>query len=571
MKKSYLRISIFVLLMSICACCFISLNKSNNSVYAAAQETQNCYYLLEKENTPYLSTQAVGKIEGSGEFVVGTDNLVLTATAYRNYQLVGWQVVYNEQGDRTEFIGTDGLVDNSKTIKMAPLGVTSDENKVDATLAFSVKNGYFTTGTFTLSKVFEDLTIRPVFDHIYYQVNINDLVAVSTNDNVLSVGSDTLYYDSSTTTGGVTTYTNAYFKIGENYYYYGEVESDGTNFYTVHKTLEATPREQKTNYSNGAFRFGDEAIISFDIDITSDIKSSKNIDLQAVTIKANNVATPLVLQTAGVEENCYSYKKDAFLRTSQYSITTNIFDSTDYINTIGLSYHNLFVVDLKIFIDGSDEHSKHAEIFGDLNILANDITGNVSFYNFYSRTKENNLQFLIKNSTDNNSRAFGLNSVSIISKTIDGKNYDYYKFESLNGLTSTSQYFGTIDQNVEVSLSYTSVEYNLSFQLAEYVIDAGLNAQLIEMDGNSLDSISLKRGESVSLTTDSVAEVVNIGYRFVGFTYGNVGDIQNALSYVVDEEKPASVEILLCYQKIEYDIIFTNFNTSRFFFINHIR
>ena len=101
--------------------------ESKNLNVKAVGETLTCHTLVDDENKPYQSTADVGTIDGTGKFVVGQTNRILTATANDNYQIVGWQVVYEEQENKTIFIDTKGLVDNSKTIELE----AKDGRKVD--------------------------------------------------------------------------------------------------------------------------------------------------------------------------------------------------------------------------------------------------------------------------------------------------------------------------------------------------------------------------------------------------------------------------------------------------------
>ncbi|MBQ8615609.1 MAG: hypothetical protein IJ415_03485, partial [Clostridia bacterium] len=58
-KKTF--ISIFVLIISMLACCFVLTNNKTMSVYAA-ESTQDCYYLIGQDGEPYQANVAVGKI-----------------------------------------------------------------------------------------------------------------------------------------------------------------------------------------------------------------------------------------------------------------------------------------------------------------------------------------------------------------------------------------------------------------------------------------------------------------------------------------------------------------------------
>ncbi len=567
MKKSCLITSIFMLIISVCACLFVSPKNYDKNVYAVNAAQENCYYLLKEDGETYESNQVIGHADGDGDFVVGEENVLLTATANVNYQLVGWQIVYNNQSEKTEFFGLNDLEDQgndiyTKTINLTPKDIVSDDQKISAELTFVYQNGYFASGTFNLARVFEDLTIIPVFDHIYYQININSIVTVSTHNNQVSVGYNTLFYETSETNGSITTYKNSYFLINGSYYYYGDVEYDGINYYTLHKTLENVSRDQKVDYLRGAFRSGDKVKIDFDVDLSLDFNASKNIDLKKVAVGAGGVDMELVGNDETATTNCFTNEKDEYLRTSEYNILFNVINSIDYLNTIKLGYHNLYVVDLEIQIDGSSSHSEHADVFGDVTERQNAINGNISINNFYSKLDENNLKFLVKTASENNTKAFSLTSVLMINKTIEDQSYAYYEFSTLDSATKNSKNYNVVTDNFKITLCYNSIKYALSFKLVQYSADEHGNFQLSPMSGNSLDTMMLKRGETAELTSDTVKDIANVGYRFVGFSGDNNENPALTYTHIISKEKPESKEILLCYEKIEYELIFTNYNTK---------
>ena len=114
-KKRY--ISILVLMISMIACCFVFASNNVSTVYAA--ETQDCYYLINQNGEGYLANVAVGKIDGTGKYVVGEENILLKATANINYQLVGWQIVLEEQDNEMIFI--DNSADGDESPNLFPL------------------------------------------------------------------------------------------------------------------------------------------------------------------------------------------------------------------------------------------------------------------------------------------------------------------------------------------------------------------------------------------------------------------------------------------------------------------
>ena len=553
-KKTF--ISIFVLIISMLACCFVLTNNKTMSVYAA-ESTQDCYYLIGQDGEPYQANAAVGTIEGVGKFIVGASNIKLTATANSSYQLKGWLITYLEQDNKTEYIDTGSLEDDKISIEMT---AKDGETKTNATIEFMLKDNVYQTSTFTLESVFENLTITPVFDHVYYFVDMSELVKISTLENKTNIDDNALFYETATTNDDVITYSNAYVQIGDAYYYYGDIHSKDGRFYTIHETLTEESVAQEIDYTLGAFRVGDAVSLDFDVSTKEDLVSSINIDLIASSIVGDSTISLTKTSDKNLE-NSFKISQDDYLRTTDYEINFNVVSSKNQQNLIDIVYHDLYVVDLNIVIDGSSTHNETSDVFGEFEVKANEILSNISIYNFYSRTNENNLQFLVKKSQDNSAKAFGIVCSQTIGKTIDGVNYRYYDFKSLDTTSSTSQYYSNINQNIAITIEYTSAQYEINFICVEYVEDSNGNVTLTEISGNTLETMFIKRvDESVNLTAQDLESVENVGYNFVGFTESLNEDVQKTLTYAIDAQKPKGTTIYLCFEKIEYSVVFANYN-----------
>ena len=168
MKRKGWKILILTLLISFCACGFISTQNDNITTFAQG-ENQDCFYLIGGDGEPYMANKAVGSIDGTGKYVVGQPVVMFTATAKDNFQIVGWQIIYDEQSGKTQY---ESFV-NAQSPKVITL-TAKDDRTINAEISSTYVNGYIKTSSFNLDYVFEDLTIRPIFDHIYYQVEIND-------------------------------------------------------------------------------------------------------------------------------------------------------------------------------------------------------------------------------------------------------------------------------------------------------------------------------------------------------------------------------------------------------------
>lgn len=597
MKIKGLKISIFMLLLSICACGFVSLNHKEIEVHAASATSVDCYYLLGDNDVAYKSNTIVGGLEGLGDFIVGENQIELTATAKPNFQLVGWRIVYDEQESKVEYFDDEGLTAGSKIITLTAKDETDngvdDAKEVQAMLTFTETNGYFTSGTFKIENVFEDITVNPVFDHIYYQVDINNLLEISSHTNTVDIDGNTLYYETSVENAGITEYKNSYIKLGADYYYYGSVFAEDGEFYTIHKTLTANPVDEKVDYLKGAYRLGEIVDFSMDINIVDDdLLTSKNVDVNSFSVVSNRTNNLYEYKPASTS-NYFKVEQDLYLRTSNYNVNFAIETSSNYVNTINVNYHNLYVVDINLLVDGSKEHSEDAEILGNKQVFATEIRSNLSVYNFYSIIDLDALSFLAKSSKDNNSRSFGLNSISAINATTVNGTFRYYTFSDIDGVNNKSIYYSGLSQNIEVNVNYSSVSYEVQFAVAERKVDSNLNHVLAEMPVTAPSSLLLSRGESLlsgnvapddsigedgdfyfdTATTliyekldDGWAKIEDydglsiVGYGFVGFANSLTSAVETNYEFTINSVEPVGTKVWLCFDKLDLSIVIENYN-----------
>ena len=614
MQNKGLKNLIFVLMLSICAFAFVSFNNASAGVVAASETSADCYYLLDDTNNPYQANVAVGSISGLGDFSLEATNVELITKANDNYQIVGWQVVYKEQkivdgeivpvedGDdlntialRKEFFNTSGLSELQKTITLSD----ADETEIEATLTFVLKNGYYVESLFKIDTVFEDIEVIPVFDHIYYQLQINSITEVAHHTNSISLDGNTLYYEEKLINNGINTYTNSYLKVGADSFYYGNLFEENGEFYTTHKTLTENAIDQKIDYACGAFRFNDSVNLRFNIDIdASDITNSTNIDVKGISRMANATTSLPLYDVSASQTEYYSIAQDANnYRTTSIGARLNIDNSANHINRLSLNYHRLYLFDINLGVDGVYNHGETADILGEISdldnqIKSNSIKSNIMIHDFYSVVDFNNLIFLVKSANDNGARAFRINTLQSITKTTSSGTYTYYIFDNIDGSENTAATYASIDQNTTVNINYISVAYEISFEVVEYKTDNNYNTILSPITNNEIDSISLKRGaklfsgtgeptdgngnngdyyinnenhsiyyKSANTWSEHAKNAINIiGFNFVGFADSLTGDIKANINNEIDKTEPKDTTIYLCFQKIAYTVVLDNFN-----------
>lgn len=554
MKKGKYLFSVLILVLSVIACSFAYVqNNKQPQVYAA--NSSDCYYLIGQDGVPYQANVPVGTIDGAGEYLVGETNVPLKAKAKNDFQIVGWQISYLDQGSRTAFVDMSSLVDNKKDIVLTD----KDGFEISATIEFTFVDNNATESTFTLSYIFENLIVRPVFDHIYYFVDVNEIANIAKISSNKQIGSDMLLYEEETTIDGVTKYSNAVIYRDESYFFYGDLYFKGGKYFTKHNTLNDAKTEEEIDYQKGAFRAGDEISSSFNINIiANDIQASENIDLIGVSVVGNQVVD-LTKTNDDLSANTFKIYKDIYERTISVDVDFTIISNSRKLNTIELNYHRLYVADLVVLIDGNNAGADLVDVLGNVENKRNEILGNISIYNFYAKTNENNLQFLFKKSHQNQGNAFRIVCVDAVSKFVDNASYRYYNFESIDGSDERSASYANVNNNITITINYVATKYEIAIYCAEYQND-GQNVTLSYMNGAEVEPLQLKRGESVLLDADFVEDVHNVGYRFKGFALGLDATVQDSILYTVNKQKPQNATIFICYEKIEYNIIFANYN-----------
>lgn len=576
---------LFSILVGICSvlCSFGLFNKTSNQTVSAAQNV-SCYTMVLDENfntpnntTTYVANTSVGKASGDGKYTLDTKDLTLTAEANANFQIVGWKVVYEDQGNKSIFINTSDLTSGAKTINLT--SKDSVDVRVEVKFSNTTQQEIYNKSSFKLARVFENLTVTPVFDHSYYQLeNAQNSLFKVYNEPIKLKDESELYFKTKSQTDGEFKYENATIVKDTKAYYYGTIYSKDDKFYTLHNLLEntaegGTPRTRKVDYTKGAFKVNDQVKANFDIAVEEKLETSKNIDVIGAEIELrrnNSESLPLVNDIN--QNKGYHVEKDNMLRTKQVQINFNIQETQTAKNSLILKYHNLYAVTLNIQVDGvaaSTElvggvsgTSELDEVYGISKQTSNKIEGNISLNNFYSKNN-NNTQFLVKRAIDNGSQSFDITCVAEIGKYFEKRQYIYYVFDTMNRLNTQKQIYANISENQQVDINYLSEKFNVNYECLEYT-DINNIKSLTAFEGTPLESQTKKRGETINLSEADLSDVKNYGYEFVGYSLSD--DPDNALSaqkvftLTIDKDRPNNVTVYMIYKKIEYTVKFTNFN-----------
>ena len=224
MKSKIIKISTVIVGFLVCLCFPFAMGGAKIEKVQAATETRTNRYLInESGNGVEIATENLGETSGYGKFVLEAENVTLIASAYEGYKIVGWHITYTEEGrtnNTTQFIKFD-----EETPKLI------DKNDTEREVDIQYEDNY-TKSTFTLAKVFEDMIIEPVFDYIYYYLDISSFVSKielpsnSIDVEVPNFGTITAYYNNASEDEGVTEYSGVILKFGENSFRYA-----GTVYY----------------------------------------------------------------------------------------------------------------------------------------------------------------------------------------------------------------------------------------------------------------------------------------------------------------------------------------------------
>jgi len=600
---------------------------NNKPVYAdAAAAEPNSYYLLNADGTgTYKANQAVGTTEGYGKYTLGQP-ASLTTSAIKGFKVVGWNVYLKDQDD-TLFIDGSDITDDKYTF------TTLESETVASTITFTDTNsdGVYDSSKFELARVFEDMEIEPVFDHVYYNLEITNIAKVIKllETNKLSLGSGIYaYYNERTVDGAVQTLTGVILENASKYYYVGDVTVQGFNPCKQFTRLDADSTNEYVNIlsNNGAFRLNDIVELNLDIDINSaDIYSSKNIDVQGVKFNSN----ALTKVSDGLGVNNYQITQDTYKRTTAVDVKVKIEEKTTLTNDLTLDLHGLYIIKIDRKIDGATPVDYNANLyenatvggsvyeklyeldseyfyinennvrvpvsltqeeidalptatthtFNDAKDLLkiksyNNGGGLITVYNEYAMVSED--VYLVKDSASNNGRSFSISCEKNYEEVSLGARYQYYSFGYLinsDGQESTdrTEDYGGLSYNFTVIVNYTTVNYNVNFVSTIKQADETLKPAELQV----LEDVAVKHGTSATINSAPT----NTGYSFVGYATSLTSEaVPTSIDVAINHINPRNKTIYLVYEYVNYTLnivgvektIGTNYSIKNFT-INRIR
>ncbi len=552
--------------------------------YAANVEKTKTATFLINNNLPYEADVDAGVSTGYDEYLLGEKNVEpIKATANQGFQIVGWRVVFTDdvskQYSTTRKLGEQTIENGEQIYSSTDFEITyqaaefEQSFSVKYTLTYQDKNGdgYFDYSLLTFDQVVENVTIDPVFDFIYSNVDATQLLKLdnlgdSTKWQSVNIGEgQDLFFGESINENGTTKYSNSFLKTNEKYYYFGEVYcDDGTNTYYTLNYYQPNGSEasltQKIELSRGRFRFNEQ--VNFTTNVAIDLEgltSSTNVDVTGVKINIDEKTIELT-QTG---EASFALTKDEFNRTKTIQVAFKMQESKTQLAAIAVEYDKLYIASIVPTINNQPAGENQDFIFNALNV-------NVSSY--YSVIEQNKKYFVKDASTAQNVVGFKLTA----NEKIANSGYDYYTFESLSSTyapvsesinQNNLNLSQAIDQNFEVVVNYTPVLYTVNFKFVLYDATA---RKFRELDGNFNveESLMLERGTtSETITKTDISN--NVGYNFVGFVteentknmmlnLGTAPAVTTTIS--IHKTKPTNKTVLMLFEEKYYTVSFKNIN-----------
>ena len=558
MRTKGLKISlIFFVISALLLSPLMFLQSEIKDVTKASEDIKNSSYLFIDEDENYKSSLVAGNTKGYGHIVVG-EEASLQTTANQGFLVKGWSITDNLHNTPKIFVAETGVVE----IAGEEIQITVDKQDKDV-------DGYNEFSSLTIEKVNTNLIVEPVFDFIYYSVDITALFPMASLDgfSTLSIDTSTVYYSDSHVDDktGITRYEDAILLTGENkYIYLDDIYCDAGDYYSLHETLplEGDIKQQKIaiDFDNvGTFRLNDDVNLELSVDnVSSDLLNSQNIDIKGLTLGASSLLELEELTSVIVN-------KDSYNRSLSFSVDFNILHDQEYVNTLNYSAHNLYVVTLDIFVD-----NVLAVNNGVIENEKTEILNNLTITNYY--TDCSNGVYLVKNARDNdNNKVFTINARK---KIVNGI-YEYYTLQYLEnaGGKTFAEYFDFAG-NTNIQIKYTAVKYDITFKFAQKVNDI-----IQENSGFNIPSSLIKsRGQGVELLIsgtageNQVVAPINYGYKCLGFIVttngiipakdatGEDNRIMTSASAIIDKIEPKPLTVFVVYELIDYKVVLTNYN-----------
>ncbi len=567
MKKS-IGVSLiiaFAMIMSLFVFKPYTYNSYADSLAVAGYHLYDLY-----NNNEYLSTSALGEADGYGRFELGDEGATLNANAYEGNEIVGFKIILTHDDSKSIFIDNQNLIDGQKSISEGYDFLDGQTITVNFS-ADEAFGGHYTRASLHISKVFADLIVYPVFDYIYYNVEIDEQsFNLFKHENSLNVLDNTIYYTNFLESENK--YTNAILKSQDKYYFVGDIYAQDTSFYYTQKPKnDGSDENVKIDIMRGAFRLNETVEAHFDVDMVDyadgktaqEYSQKQNLDITNLKIQSGqDIQTVAVAADRELNSAVDAVKTlDELKRTTAVSIRFAVKNTPNTAQTISFGYNQFFVASVVIKLDGEEVSNQKLFASDPEGSLFTFLTadGNITVSEYVSKIEKD--KFFVQSAQP----SIKIDAPKNFNYRQGEEYFTYYILNTIDGEQTTSKTFN-LEQDTQIVVELSTVKYEVNFSLR--VINEFGALQPLDLL-TSFTAKSLTRGEGFNLTRENADSF--IGYNFLGYSQidneaeinsGKLELVNPNFNFTLSEQTPKSTTILLIYKKIDYTIKFENYNSQ---------
>lgn len=498
MKIGQKKSSIFLIFISLVLLFGFSVSNVKTT-YATTEDVVSSYYLLVEDGEYLTSEVEVGKTTGYGTFNIDKTDIPLITDANDGYKFVGWLI---------KSAGEQKLLSESATIGEITYTIT----KTDV----NFEDGEIDHAELTISNLVEDLVVEPVFDYIYYQLDITNLLdKFALPENQIVENGKTIYYSSLEDS----VYNNVVVNDSGKYYFCGNKSSN----------LDGIKN----------FKLGEN--VQFNLSVQS-----------GVNIESTGFFQTALPDEEKINELQATITKDETKKTTAVQINCQLEKSKDLKNVITHEYNDLYIANLTVFVDGATTDAEGI-------VLIENSIKETGISNAFSYIAGN--QYFVKTKSQNSDLPFTV----VVPQTYGEGGYTYYNFASLDADTKNVKTYPNIEDDFDIIINYTSNEFSVEFRFA---LINNNNFFIENNDNFNLNSVNLIRGQILtsneSLTDSNYVQLDKtnlalLGYNHVGYSFSqNVSQILTELNCEIDKTNPTNKVVYVCYEYKQYEVNIIN-------------
>lgn len=555
--KLKFRLSVLSILFCLClAVSFLGVVPNNKTVFAESDFVDSFYVVQfdQAGNRNFSKSKtALGKTSGYGQFELGKTNASLSAIANNGMKVAGWLLDFADESLDDLFVAETTTLVGTGEDKNAPENANG--------IVLSISGIGESSSELRFSSVFDNVKVEPVFDYIYYSVQIEDKMFssfVNTSVNSQDCALGRIHFSEKTEQDGMVYYKKAIVSSFENQiwvrYYLGDISTDGTNFFKIFND-ELIKIEDKFAFRYGEYVEMAEFSAQKNFVVESLTKTFKTDFFETEDIKIDKKETGAVGEGFSVQTKSANNPS-----VNTFKLDFVVEDSFDNTVVLSAEIFDVYSVEVEATTGGRYEADFKQKILDSLSVDKFD-------------GKDGNTYYVVKKSK---------NPFSIFAPSIYQENgCVYYSFKDLtittngNQLTQTNNIFekncDEFYSDISISVNYQPQEYSFVF---ESVVKQGETLKYLTeeqiQDFARIEAVKKERGEVLSFgeIEEQIDSISNIGFVFVGYTDSvenmpveNFDDL-GQLSKTISKDNPTDKTIYLCFEYINYSVKIVNSNPN---------